>query len=397
MRLGRSLLRVIVTVLVVLGALVSWALLDRRVDEGAVERWEAPGFYAAAADAPSGLPGELWRSEPILSAPDGAQAWRVLYHSRDVHGQDVVTSGTVIAPIAPAPAGGRTIVSWGHPTTGAAQRCAPSLNLDPFILIEGVQDLLRHGYVVVATDYTGMGAAGPDAYLVGTTAGHNLLDIARVARQIPAAGASDRLVLWGHSQGGHAVLFAAQDAPTYAPELHLEAAAVAAPATDLGSLLNADIGDVSGVTIGSYAFSAYASVYGADLNTILTPAGVAATPAMANLCLIGQNSALHTIARPLIGHYLSADLATTQPWATLLAQNTPGATPLTVPLFIAQGQSDQLVKPWITAEFAAHERSIGTTVRYDSIPDTGHGLVALRALKTLLPWLTEVGATATEG
>jgi pimeloyl-ACP methyl ester carboxylesterase len=227
-----------------------------------------------------------------------------------------------------------------------------------------------------------------------------VLDIARAARALPGAGASDRLVLWGHSQGGHAVLFAAERAPTYAPELDLEAVAVAAPATDLGELLDADIGDVSGVTIGSYAFAAYASVYGPTnpgmaLDTILTPAGVAATPRMADLCLIGQNAALHTIAGPLIGGYVAHDPATTEPWSTYLAENTPGATKLDVPLFVAQGQDDQLVRPAITAQFAAHEKALGTDVTYDSIPDTGHGLVALRALPNLLPWLAQVGAGPT--
>jgi hypothetical protein len=37
--------------------------------------------------------------------------------------------------------------------------------------------------------------------------------------------------------------------------------ATAAPATDPAALLDADIGDVSGVTIGAHAFDAYAEVY----------------------------------------------------------------------------------------------------------------------------------------
>ena len=40
-------------------------------------------------------------------------------------------------------------------------------------------------------------------------------------------------------------------AAAYAPEFHLEAIAVAAPAAELGTLLNDDIGDISGVTIGA--------------------------------------------------------------------------------------------------------------------------------------------------
>jgi pimeloyl-ACP methyl ester carboxylesterase len=369
--------------------------IDRRVDAGIVEEWVAPTFYQSTGSEKAAPPGTIERSEPLLSAPTGSKAWRVLYHSTDAGGDDILTSGVVVAPDGPVPVGGRTIVSWGHPTTGAAQRCAPSVGVDPFILIEGLRDFLEAGYVVAAADYSGMGAAGPDSYLIGETEGNNLLDAARAARNLET-GASDRLVLWGHSQGGHAALFAGQTAATYAPDLKLSAVAVAAPATDLGALMNADIGDVSGVTISAYAFAAYASVYGpstpdATLDDILTPAGAAAVPSMAKLCLFGQNKQLHAIATPLIGGFLAADPATTEPWKTMLDENTPGATVMPVPLFVAQGLSDTLVHPDLTTDFVAQEKALGATVVYDEIPDTGHGEVALRALPELLPWLESVG------
>ncbi|WP_204772982.1 lipase family protein [Leifsonia flava] len=388
-------------VVTVLAALVATVIavftftVDRRVDAGLIEEWQAPAFYGTTGSEGSAPPGTLVRSERLLSAPTGSEAWRILYHSTDALGHDILTSGVVVAPVGAAPPEGRTIVSWGHPTTGAAQRCAPSVGVDPFLLIEGLGDFIDAGYVVVAADYSGMGAAGPDSYLIGATEGGNLLDAARVARTLPT-GASDRLVLWGHSQGGHAALFAGQMAAEYAPELVLEAVAVAAPATDLGSLMNADIGTVSGVTISAYAFAAFSSVYGpstpdAQLTDILTPDGAAAVPAMAKLCLFGQNKQLHAIATPLIGKYLTADPATTEPWKTMLAENTPGAAALPVPLFVAQGLTDTLVHPDLTSDFVQRARALGVDVVYDEIADTGHGEVALRAVPKVLPWLASVG------
>jgi pimeloyl-ACP methyl ester carboxylesterase len=389
-----TLLAIGATLAVLLGVSIAtgfWTA-DRRLAEGAVEEATEASFYRLPDPVPSAAPGTILRQEPIASAPNGAVAWRILYHSTDVLGDDIVVSGVVVAPDTPAPAGGRTIVSWGHPTTGAAQRCAPSLGIDPFDTIEGLTQLLDQGYVVVASDYSGMGADGPDSYLIGDTEGNNVLDAARAARALDGAGAGARLVLWGHSQGGQAVLFAAQRAPEYAPELELQAVAVAAPATNLAELLKADIGDVSGVTIGSYAFAAYSSVYGpstpgATLDTILTPAGAAVTNRMSRLCLFGQNQRLHQLATPLIGDYLANDPGTTEPWAGLLAQNTPGGTRLSVPLFVAQGDVDHLVRPDITAQFVDRERGLGTEVTYETIDDTGHGLVALRAMPKLLDWL----------
>jgi alpha-beta hydrolase superfamily lysophospholipase len=382
-------MRVLAAVACVVVLAIAGCSDGRRLVEGAIGEQHEASFYDVPDPLPAAVPGTVVRSEPLPQGPAGALAWRVLYHSRDLNSADIVVSGVVVAPASPAPPGGRTIVSWAHPTTGAAQQCAPSLGVDPFDLIEGLQDLLKAGYVVAASDYPGMGAAGPDSYLIGESEGHSVLDAARAARSLPS-GASDRLLLWGHSQGGQAALFAAQDAATYAPELALRGAAVAAPATDLAGLLKSDIADVSGVTIGSYAFAAFSSVYrdvpGVSLGGILTPAGAAATPAMAKLCLFGQNGELHRIATPLIGHYLASDPATTEPWATLLRQNTPGATRVPVPLFVAQGETDALVKPELTWQFADHECGAGTRVTRLALPQTGHGEVALRALPTLLPW-----------
>ena len=46
----------------------------------------------------------------------------------------------------------------------------------------GLHELVAAGYAVVATDYSGMGADGPPAYLIGVTEGNNVLDIVRAGR-----------------------------------------------------------------------------------------------------------------------------------------------------------------------------------------------------------------------
>lgn len=349
-----------------------------------IEHGRDGAFYVVSNPLPAAPPGTLIRYQRFLGAPNGAISWRVLYHTRDVHGHDVAASGVVVAPTSPPPASGRPVVSWGHPTTGAATKCAPSLGVDPFFTTEGLLDLLKDGYVVAAADYPGMGAPGPSSYLIGVSEGNSVLDAARAARAIPATHANTDLLLWGHSQGGHAVMFAAQDARTYAPELHLVATAVAAPAAELGSLLKDDIADDSGVTLGAYAFDAYQKAYGADppvpLTSVLTAAGAAATPRMAAMCLFGANKELHAIAGPLVGHYLAHDPGTIEPWKTWLAGNTPGAQRVGVPILVAQGDADTLVHPATTAVFVQRLCSNGEAVEYQRIAKTGHALVALRAL-----------------
>ena len=383
----------VLAVLTVAAVLVAgWRLIDFafRLGEGAVAESAVATFYASPPPT-AAAPGTVVRVESVVGAPPGSHAQRVLYHSTDVAGVDTIVSGLVIVPDGPKPDGGRTIVSWAHPTTGTAPRCAPSSGVAPFAFIEGLTDFLADGYVVVATDYAGMGVAGAPSFLIGATESANVLDIARAARTMPDTGASDRLVLWGHSQGGHAALFAAERAAGYAPELDLRGVAVAAPATDLTSLLDADIGDVSGVTIGAYAFDSYARAYSSQLPedplaSILTPVGAAAIPRMAKLCLLGQNRALHSIATPLIGKLTSVDPATAPGWSTLFTENSP-AEHLSVPLFVAQGAKDTLIKPEITAAFVAARQSDGTTVTSLVYPDADHATVALTALKDLRAWM----------
>lgn len=372
---------------------------EHRLEEGVFEEITEQPFYALPDPIPAGKPGDVVRTEQLESAPAGTKAWRVMYHSTDVHGAPLLTSAVVISPTAPWTGdGARPVVAWGHPTTGMAARCAPSNGVDPFDLIEGLTSLLDAGYAVAAADYPGMGVDGPDSYLVGVTEANSVLDAVRATRQLETGVTGDsQVLLWGHSQGGHAVLFAAQQAPSYAPDLRLTAAAVAAPATELGTLLDDDIGDVSGVSLGSYAFQTYQSVYGPStpgmaLTQVLTDDGAAATPQMAQLCLIGQNSQLHDIAGPLVGTYLSHDPATTEPWAGILQQNTPGNVPITAPLFVAQGLADDLVHPAATEQFVREQCAKGTPVVFKEVPGAGHGQIALDVVPEVLTFFAAARA-----
>lgn len=375
-----------VVALVAIGVAVIALIAGLAFTERVLQEDAAAGFYAPPDPLPAGAPGEVIAVERILTAPPGANAWRVMYHSRDLNGDDIAVSGTVIAPAGPAPEGGRPIVSWAHPTTGAAARCAPSIGLAPLDLVEGLETLLQAGYVVAATDYPGMGVDGPSSYLLGVSEGDSVLDAARAAQSIDEAGAGSDLLLWGHSQGGQAALFAAELAAAYAPEFDLRAVAVAAPAADLATLLSDDIDDVSGVTIGAYAFDAFATAYageydGLSLDGILTPAGAEATPRMADLCLFGQNGELHDIARPLIGGYLSADPGTTEPWATMLRENSAGQQPIPVPVLVAQGAKDTLVEPAATEGFVEQTCEAGRAeIDFRIYPDATHGTIAFASM-----------------
>ncbi|MGW4480355.1 alpha/beta fold hydrolase [Rhodococcus triatomae] len=372
------------------------AVVVVRVGGDAVDEKGLAEFYEQPPDAADGAAGTLVRHEGLVGTPAESKAWRIMYRSTDLRGAPIVVTGIVVTPLGPPPVGGRTVLAWGHPTTGAAPECAPSRGFDPFIGIEGLRLLLDRGYTVVATDYAGMGTTGPDSYLVGVTAAHTMLDAVRAARSIPEAEAGTSVVLWGHSQGGQAALFTAEQAGTHAPELSVKAVAVAAPAADLPALMRTHLDDISGVTIGSYAFTAYAGVYGgttpgARLEDILTPTALGVAPTMNGLCLLTGIDELHRIGRPLVGDFTRADPTTTQPWKGLLEQNSAGGAAFAAPLFVAQGENDELVVPTDTDGFVAHERGIGVDVTYEKVPDATHATIAYLALPRLMEWLDRIG------
>jgi hypothetical protein len=133
---------------------------------------KATSFYQTPpiAGAP---PGSLIAVAPFSPTVPGAAAYLVLYNSTDIHGVTIPVSGVIFIPLAPAPAQGRNIVAWAHPTTGIAQGCAPSLDtggLGALSLpqsIPGLGAFIADGDIVAATDYPGLGAPGIHPYLIG--------------------------------------------------------------------------------------------------------------------------------------------------------------------------------------------------------------------------------------
>jgi hypothetical protein len=152
-----------------------------------------PATRSCPAPPLKAKPGTIIRSTPI-AAPAGARAWKILYHSRAVDGNDIAVSGVVVAPTAPAPRRGRVVVTWAHGGVGLADVCAPSKQADiasgasgarvdyPHALIPMLQTFLDAGFVVAATDYEGLGTPGPHPILVGESEGRGVLDAARAAR-----------------------------------------------------------------------------------------------------------------------------------------------------------------------------------------------------------------------
>jgi len=185
-----------------------------------------PPFYESVMQmTPDGKLGQVIHKEEIKTSLKGARAWKIAYISSDVAGRKTIATGLVIAPVGPAPKEGRPILAWAHGTTGSAQNCGPSQVIDPtrplnqYFLMNGNswtdfgipngQEFINEGYVVVATDYQGLGGGGKHQYAVAGTNGRDVINSARAASSMPELGAGKKTLLYGWSQGGGATIAAA--------------------------------------------------------------------------------------------------------------------------------------------------------------------------------------------
>jgi len=349
-------------------------------------------FYQARSSEVAGAPGTLVRQEAIDGAPLGATTYRVLYRSTGLDNKPILVSGVVIVPPGDPPPDGRPIVAWAHPTSGIVPHCAPSLAIFLFEQIEGLRSFVRDGYVVAATDYPGLGTAGPHPYLVGTSEARAVIDSVRVAATLPGAGGGKKFIVWGHSQGGHAALFTGLIAKTYAPELDLLGVAAAAPATDLVTLMNEDIDTVGGKNITAMTLWSWQRVFGADMEKVVDPRAIPAIDRLAEECIEGPFDIRNRqrTEQPLEQYFLTTKHPSdVEPWHTLLAQNSPGNLPSGIPVFLAQGAEDVIIRPKVTQDYAARLCAAGSKVRSLWMPDIGHGRAAQASTRAMLDWVSD--------
>jgi acetyl esterase/lipase len=348
----------------------------------------APGpFYTSPAKLRE--PGHLIRSQPLPGSPPGSKAWKILYVSTGLDGELIEVSGVVVAPDLPAPVARRHVVAWAHPTTGVADNCAPSVFQGFFDTVPHLPALIALDYVVAATDYPGLGTPGVHPYLVGVSEARGVLDAVRAARQIEKAGAGKRFVVWGHSQGGHAALFAGQLAKEYAPELTLAGVAAIAPATELMTLLSDDLSERAGRVLGAYALWSWSRVYGATLDGVVGSDRIPIIDRIARDCIETEGEGYRILFDSLVlpADFVKAETLASEPWSHLIAENRPGQSPTGAPIYVAQGTEDLIVRPSVTADFVEELCRKGERVQLDVLPGTGHMRASRVSATAAIRWM----------
>lgn len=169
----------------------------------------------------------------------GAKVYKVAYQTQrgDTAGTPGMSAALVYIPEVPR-AAKLPIIVGARGSRGQAARCAlsklapdlPNINDD---LYRMAYTLVGRGYAVIVPDlagYSNYGAAGnpPSAYAQANDVGRSTLDGARALKQLfPVL--DDKVVLVGHSQGGHSALAALSLADSYGTAGPIIGAAVYAP------------------------------------------------------------------------------------------------------------------------------------------------------------------------
>jgi dienelactone hydrolase len=313
-------------------------------------------FYEAPNPIPAGEHGDLVRWQVVETS--FGQTYRIMYLSQTVAGAPTVVTGLVAVSDEPPPFGGYPLLLYGHGTTGLADLCSPSVVIGdtasdaPYSAeFETLSHRTDDGWVVVATDYEGLGGPGSHPMLVGVSEGRSMLDAGRAARQIPGVYIADKTAITGFSQGGHAALWATQLAAEWSPGQTIIGTVIGAPASDPAALASwaAPQPERSALSVGLVAGLAVAHPEAqANLPAVLTAAGMELVQAWDTHCFD------EPITVPTTGAFVATDPATVEPFASLLVANTAGTTATPAPMLIFHSEADERV-PVVHSE-ALHAR-----------------------------------------
>lgn len=345
-------------------------------------------FYTPPKPMPGKVHGDaIWiRKEAEPDALTSARSNELLlYRSTGVNGKPVAVSGLVHLPKGKPPKGGWPIVTWAHATSGLGDQCAPSRNPGEGIIHAFhvyIEPLLNRwldaGFAVVRTDYEGLGTKGVHPYLIGRSEGRATLDIVRAARQAHRS-LGRRVAISGHSQGGHAAVFAAALAPKYTPELQVRGTAALAPFSQgdeiFAAVRNSDQPSRLSGYVSAFARGLDAAYPKLDVPSLLSGRGRELYPQTLSKCipeiLASDSEFSKTAPRDILRQ--DADLSGME---AALAANDPTDLKVTTPLLVSQGQNDTTVFPALTQAMVEGLRKRGAKVKLKVHENIEHTTVA---------------------
>ena len=352
---------------------------------------------AAAPPATSSVGGaSFWAGWPVhaeplppdLWLPGTGSAYRLRYTSTGHDGGVAIVSGAVFVPVGARPPGGWPVISWAHGTVGVADVCAPSTSGRTQRDVDYLSAWLGAGYAIVATDYEGLGTAGPHPYLHGESEAHATIDIARAARRLDPR-LSRRWMAVGQSQGAQAAMFAAALVDEYAPATDFRAAI----ATGMPSQWQTTVA-AAGVFVPQAPANPLVIDIVAGLEVIapdavepfelFTPAGAELyEQALTVDCFPARATA---VAGLTVADVYAIDTVESEQLLSLLGAEDIPIEAYATPVFIGQGTNDRVVYPPASQTTAQLLAAAGTDVTFRFYPGADHNTTLQAALADVLAY-----------
>lgn len=193
-------------------------------------------FYDEPALTGDEAPGTLLKAKPVAVQfsgfrPGNLDAWKVMYVTRDVNDEPIVSTGILMIPRDGKPNSERKVVGYQMANDSVGAYCHPStmwtggdpLDGASWSALGPLAQIFGKGYAVMISDVGNDGDPAPHGMFAGKFAANAMLDGLRVATNFDDAGLSPDapIGLFGIAGGGVGAAFAAERAEEYAPELNI--------------------------------------------------------------------------------------------------------------------------------------------------------------------------------
>ncbi|MCC2601976.1 lipase family protein [Sphingopyxis yananensis] len=314
---------------------------------------------------------------PEYSVTSASKAMRILYTARNgITDQGVVAvSAAVFVPKGNPPAGGWPILAWAHGTTGIADICAPSARPRGDRDSQFLSHWLDNGFLVVASDYQGLGTPGIHPYSNYRAHSYSLLDSARALLGKASYRAANKVILAGQSQGAGAVVAAGGYAPIYTPDLSVRAViATGAPNLSRDAIETGLASSATDVMVtGAYTMIGYELTrIHPDLSAdqIFTPKGRELEARVSDACLPELMS--EAVARQLDPSKTFQAGMLKKLWDTDVDLRSFPSMTLGMPLFFGIGAKDTAALPMTTLSLVNDLCGLGNTVEAHIYKDKDH-------------------------
>lgn len=349
-------------------------------------------FYTPPSGYQSYSPGEIIKSRAVPSTLDDltnyTAAYQLMFRTTNSQGDAEAAITTVIVP---NNAQDDKLISYQVAEDASWSGCAPSYELQVTDEDSTIQTLINSGWYVNIPDYEGPNSS----FTAGIQAGHATLDSIRASLKSTSITGlkNDSIVsLWGYSGGSLATGWAGELQSSYAPELSSQIVGIAVGGfvvniTAVALNVNGGI-DAGFVPAGIMGLASAYPDMAAELNSYLTPIIGSRIASVESQCLTLD---LLDFAYENIFDYwtLGEGILSLPSVSAALSENTLGKTAPVAPMYVYQGEEDEVVPYTIVDKVVSEYCSQGANIDYWKDPVESHLAEATAGAPFAFSWLND--------